>query len=86
MYFVNCVSNPFLYSLLSQSFRTECHILLSNMVKFSPNFKKWFVKAEDYGCCQENNNKSNSMVVCENEKVSTALINPVTTIDIIAMA
>ena len=84
MYFVNCVCNPFLYSLLSQSFRTECHILLSNMVKFSPNFKKWFVKAEDNGCCQEN--KSNSMVVCKNEKVSTALINPVTTIDIIAMA
>ena len=84
MYFVNCVSNPFLYSLLSQSFRTECHILLSNMVKVSPNFKKWFVKAEDNGCYQEN--KSNSMVVYENEKVSTALINPVTTIDIIAMA
>ena len=84
MYFVNCVSNPFLYSLLSQSFRTECHILLSNMVKFSPNFKKGFVKAEDYK--NNNKNKSNSMVVCENEKVSTALINPVTTIDIIAMA
>ena len=66
MYFVNCVSNPFLYSLLSQSFRTECHILLSNMVKFSPNFKKWFVKAEDYknkGCPKKNRTRIRSYCI-----------------------
>lgn len=30
MYFVNCVCNPFLYSLLSQRFRLGFHILLTN--------------------------------------------------------
>ena len=82
MYFVNCVCNPFLYSLLSQSFRLECHKLLSNtIINCSLIFKKSFVKSEHhYGLCQEN--KSNSMVLYKNEKVDTSLINPVRTIDI----
>ena len=81
MYFVNCVCNPFLYSLLSQIFRMEVHNLLSNVINCNPIFKKSSMKSEHYGRSQEN--KSNSMVLCKNEKVATSLTNPIVgTIDI----